>query len=100
MNKYNKFTILCVLFLVVRDLCNGDSKGKDVSASIASRPDGFVGMSDGDLFKSIWQNSKRRRSVKSVVDTIVNPRFECGDRGLALFLNHEDATKITIYGRK
>lgn len=98
MIKYSKFPILCVLFLVVRDIfCNDD--GKDVRAS-TSRPEGVVEVSGGDLFKFIWQNSKRRRSVQGVGDTQAKPRFECGDRVLTLFLNHADVTEIRIYERK
>ncbi|XP_055060702.2 uncharacterized protein [Misgurnus anguillicaudatus] len=95
MNKCHELRILCILLMVVLNVfCN------DVSTKVSS----------GDFFRSIWQNSKQRRSVKSVsVRTdgqfrmaqpaqTAKPPFECGDRLLTLFLSPVDVGNIRIYG--
>lgn len=105
MNVCGHLLILCVLLFDFQGVfCNEFAKRKYP----LSGPNVHDGISSGDFFK-FWRNSKQRRSVKSAGDgrletgdqtPQIKPQFECGDRGLTVFLKHADVINLRIYGRK
>ncbi|KAF4118465.1 adhesive plaque matrix protein [Onychostoma macrolepis] len=105
MNKCGQLPVLCVLLLTFHGvLCSEFVRSKCALSKLKFHDE----VSNGDIFKSFWRNSKQRRSVnfmgngqqKTTEQTQTNKlQYECGDQILTVVLKHADAVNIRIYGR-
>lgn len=100
MNKCGHLPVLCVLLLAFHGvLCSELVRSKRALSKLKFHDE----ISNGDIFKSFWRNSKQRRSVTSMGNRQLATGqskllYECGDRTLTVVLKHADVDNIRIYG--
>ncbi|XP_043092697.1 extensin [Puntigrus tetrazona] len=103
MNTCSRLPILFVLLLAFHGALCSRHASKPAPSKLMFPEE----MSNGDVFKSFWRNSKRRRSVKSRETRQLKaseemrtnkPQYECGDRVLTVVLKHGDGAYIRVNG--